>query len=93
MLSCKATEQITELLELDRTLREWLWPSTLAPASRKLGPQVGCDAVDDDQADVVALNHDGNLVTQDVFLRFEVVDVRAVDPVQRWSILGLKCGD
>ena len=59
----------------------------------KFGPEISRNAVDDNQAHVVPLYNDGDLVVQDVLLRFEVVDVRAVDTAEGGLIVERECGE
>jgi hypothetical protein len=48
---------------------------------------IGRDTVDYDDADIEALYGHWNLVLQDVFLGFEVVDVSALNASQRWLLI------
>lgn len=50
----------------------------------EFGAVVGCYAVDYYEADVVALDCHGELVAEDVVLRFEVVDACALDSGEGW---------
>ena len=49
----------------------------LAPV--ELGAEVSRDAVDYEKADVLLLDCDGDLVAEDVFLSFDIVDVCALN--------------
>ena len=48
----------------------------------KLCAEIGGNAIDDEQSDIVLGDGHGDLVAEDVILCFEVMDVSAVDPTQ-----------
>jgi hypothetical protein len=45
---------------------------------------VGRDAVNDEKSYILLLDSHGNLVAEDVLLRLDIMDVGALDTVQRW---------
>lgn len=59
----------------------------------EFGAVVGGDAVYYYEADVEALDCDGNLEAKDVLLGFEVVDVSALDPGQTGFLVGGQIGE
>ena len=54
----------------------------------EFGAVVGCNAVYYYEANVEALDRDGDLEAEDVLLGFEVVDMCALDPGQTGFLVG-----
>lgn len=52
--------------------------------------EVGSYAVDDDEPDVASLDSNWDLEPDDVFLCFQVMDVRAINASERWLLVGCK---
>lgn len=67
-------EQCANLSELVVALCQRFW-SFVRCALAKFRAEVGCYAIDDDQANVVALDGNWNLIAQDMLLRFEIMNV------------------
>ena len=59
----------------------------------EFGAVVGCNAVYYYEANVEALDRDGDLEAEDVLLGFEVVDMCALDPGQTGFLVGGQIGE
>lgn len=82
----------SSLRELGAALGKRFRTSLPSSSSIELGAVVSCDGVDYEQSDVVLLNSNGDLIAEDVFLCFEIVNMSAVNLAQRRAFFNRQLG-
>lgn len=77
MMSCEVTEVSGQAGDLSATFRQRVRRSTTL---LELCAIVCCDAINHDKSDVESLDCHWDLILQDVFLCFKVMDMSTLDP-------------